>query len=77
MSVLTTEPDAVPAGEEPPDIGERHRLTAVTGLAAAGAHGLGFTLPVTLAIRVGPRGAVGPAVLRTPQSRAAHRRVRP
>ncbi|GGW24108.1 APC family permease [Streptomyces alanosinicus] len=73
MSVLTIEqPDAVPAGEEPPDTGERHRLTAVTGLAAlsldamasvaygpeaivlvlaaAGAHGLGFTLPVTLAI---------------------------
>ncbi|WP_327691888.1 MULTISPECIES: APC family permease [unclassified Streptomyces] len=72
MSVLTTEPDAVPAGEEPPDTGERHRLTAVTGLAAlsldamasvaygpeaivlvlaaAGGHGLGFTLPVTLAI---------------------------
>ncbi|AKJ11797.1 amino acid permease [Streptomyces incarnatus] len=72
MSVLTTEPDAVPAGEEPPDTGERHRLTAVTGLAAlsldavasvaygpeaivlvlaaAGAHGLGCTLPVTLAI---------------------------
>ncbi|MGW3124014.1 APC family permease [Streptomyces sp. NPDC001107] len=72
MSVLTTEPGAVPAGEEPPDTGERHRLTAVTGLAAlsldamasvaygpeaivlvlaaAGAHGLGFTVPVTLAI---------------------------
>ncbi|MGW3263503.1 APC family permease [Streptomyces sp. NPDC001056] len=72
MTGLTTEPDAVPAGEEPPDAGERHRLTAVTGLAAlsldamasvaygpeaivlvlaaAGAHGLGFTLPVTLAI---------------------------
>ncbi|MFI1369074.1 APC family permease [Streptomyces griseochromogenes] len=72
MTVLTTEPDAVPADEEPPDTGERHRLTAVTGLAAlsldamasvaygpeaivlvlaaAGAHGLGFTLPVTLAI---------------------------
>ncbi|MGW0210899.1 APC family permease [Streptomyces sp. NPDC003233] len=72
MSILTTEPDAVPAGEEPPDTGERHRLTAVTGLAAlsldamasvaygpeaivlvlagAGARGLGFTLPVTLAI---------------------------
>ncbi|MEU2052327.1 APC family permease [Streptomyces bungoensis] len=73
MSVLTTEhPDAVPAGDEPPDTGERHRLTAVTGLAAlsldamasvaygpeaivlvlaaAGAHGLGFTMPVTLAI---------------------------
>ncbi|MDF3142813.1 MULTISPECIES: APC family permease [unclassified Streptomyces] len=72
MSVLTTEPDAVPTDEEPPDTGERHRLTAVTGLAAlsldamasvaygpeaivlvlaaAGAHGLGFTLPVTLAI---------------------------
>ncbi|WP_128430951.1 APC family permease [Streptomyces cyaneus] len=72
MSVLTAEPDAVPVGDEPPDTGERHRLTAVTGLAAlsldamasvaygpeaivlvlaaAGAHGLGFTLPVTLAI---------------------------
>ncbi|WP_217554562.1 APC family permease [Streptomyces sp. GbtcB6] len=72
MSVLTVEPGEVPAGEEPPDTGERHRLTAVTGLAAlsldamasvaygpeaivlvlaaAGAHGLGYTLPVTLAI---------------------------
>ncbi|MEU1199594.1 APC family permease [Streptomyces sp. NPDC005813] len=72
MSVVTTEQDAVPVGEEPPDRGERHRLTAVTGLAAlsldamasvaygpeaivlvlaaAGAHGLGFTMPVTLAI---------------------------
>ncbi|MEV7390021.1 APC family permease [Streptomyces sp. NPDC091215] len=72
MTVLTTAPGAVPADAEPPDIGERHRLTAVTGLAAlsldamasvaygpeaivlvlaaAGAHGLGFTLPVTLAI---------------------------
>ncbi|MBG0856869.1 APC family permease [Streptomyces spinoverrucosus] len=72
MSVLTAEPGAAPSGEEPPDTGERHRLTAVTGLAAlsldamasvaygpeaivlvlaaAGAHDLGFTLPVTLAI---------------------------
>ncbi|MGW2955835.1 APC family permease [Streptomyces eurythermus] len=72
MSVLTTGSGAAPAGEEPPDTGERHRLTAVTGLAAlsldamasvaygpeaialvlaaAGARGLGFTLPVTLAI---------------------------
>lgn len=72
MSVLTTEPGAPAADEEPPDTGDRHRLTAVTGLAAlsldamasvaygpeaivlvlaaAGAHGLGFTLPVTLAI---------------------------
>ncbi|MET9126812.1 APC family permease [Streptomyces sp. NPDC004528] len=72
MSVLTTEPGATPTGEEPPDGGERHRLTALTGLsalsldamasvaygpeavvlvlAAAGAHGLGFTVPVTLAI---------------------------
>ncbi|WP_055495805.1 APC family permease [Streptomyces sp. TP-A0356] len=73
MSVLTAEqPDAVPVGGEPPDTGDRHRLTAVTGLAAlsldamasvaygpeaivlvlaaAGAHGLGFTMPVTLAI---------------------------
>ncbi|WP_432126177.1 APC family permease [Streptomyces sp. bgisy082] len=60
------------AGAEPPDTGSRHKLTAVTGLAAlsldamasvaygpeaivlvlaaAGGHGLGFTLPVTLAI---------------------------
>ncbi|MGW3867607.1 amino acid permease, partial [Streptomyces sp. NPDC005047] len=73
MSVPTIEPGAKKsAPEEPPDAGERHRLTAVTGLAAlsldamasvaygpeaivlvlaaAGAHGLGFTLPVTLAI---------------------------
>ncbi|MFK0286257.1 APC family permease [Streptomyces sp. NPDC090499] len=72
MSAPTAAPGAAPAGEEPPDTGERHRLTAVTGLAAlsldamasvaygpeaivlvlaaAGAHGLGFTLPVTLAI---------------------------
>ncbi|MFC9916128.1 APC family permease [Streptomyces sp. NPDC127197] len=72
MSVLTAEPGAAPSDEEPPDTGERHRLTALTGLAAlsldamasvaygpeaivlvlaaAGAHGLGFTLPVTLAI---------------------------
>ncbi|MGF0173055.1 APC family permease [Streptomyces sp. Marseille-Q5077] len=72
MSVLTVAPGAPPADEEPPDTGDRHRLTAVTGLAAlsldamasvaygpeaivlvlaaAGAHGLGFTLPVTLAI---------------------------
>ncbi|WP_405916437.1 APC family permease [Streptomyces sp. NBC_00728] len=72
MSVLTATPGAAPADDDPPDTGERHRLTAVTGLAAlsldamasvaygpeaivlvlaaAGAHGLGFTLPVTLAI---------------------------
>ncbi|WP_399923279.1 APC family permease [Streptomyces kanamyceticus] len=73
MSVLTTEPaKSAPLAEEPPDTGERHRLTAVTGLAAlsldamasvaygpeaivlvlaaAGGHGLGLTLPVTLAI---------------------------
>ncbi|MFF3608695.1 APC family permease [Streptomyces sp. NPDC002463] len=68
----TTEKDALPGTEEPPDTGARHKLTAVTGLAAlsldamasvaygpeaivlvlaaAGGHGLGFTLPVTLAI---------------------------
>jgi len=72
MTVLTVQPGATPADEEPPDTGERHRLTALGGfaalsldamasvaygpeaivlvLAAAGAHGLGFTLPVTLAI---------------------------
>ncbi|MEV0739125.1 APC family permease [Streptomyces sp. NPDC050549] len=72
MTVLTVQPDETPADEEPPDTGERHRLTALAGfaalsldamasvaygpeaivlvLAAAGAHGLGFTLPVTLAI---------------------------
>src|SRR5690349_5042265 len=68
----TAEKDALPGAEEPPDTGARHKLTAVTGLAAlsldamasvaygpeaivlvlaaAGGHGLGFTLPVTLAI---------------------------
>ncbi|MEU8568789.1 APC family permease [Streptomyces pathocidini] len=72
MSVLSTETGTAPGAEEPPDTGARHRLTAVTGLAAlsldamasvaygpeaivlvlaaAGGHGLGFTLPVTLAI---------------------------
>ncbi|WP_329245565.1 APC family permease [Streptomyces sp. NBC_01478] len=72
MTVLTVQPGETPADEEPPDTGERHRLTALAGfaalsldamasvaygpeaivlvLAAAGAHGLGFTLPVTLAI---------------------------
>ncbi|GAA3903644.1 APC family permease [Streptomyces gulbargensis] len=72
MTTLTTENDAVPGAEEPPDTGARHKLTAVTGLAAlsldamasvaygpeaivlvlaaAGGYGLGFTLPVTLAI---------------------------
>ncbi|MFE2415301.1 APC family permease [Streptomyces hokutonensis] len=72
MTVLTVQPGGTPADEEPPDTGERHRLTALAGfaalsldamasvaygpeaivlvLAAAGAHGLGFTLPVTLAI---------------------------
>ncbi|GCB52045.1 hypothetical protein SNL152K_9400 [Streptomyces sp. NL15-2K] len=65
MSVLTAETGAAPADDDPPDTGERHRLTALTGLAAlsldamasvaygpeaivlvlaaAGAHGLGFT----------------------------------
>ncbi|MER6100355.1 APC family permease [Streptomyces sp. NPDC001728] len=72
MTTLTAEKDAVPGAEEPPDTGARHKLTAVTGLAAlsldamasvaygpeavvlvlaaAGGYGLGFTLPVTLAI---------------------------
>lgn len=74
MTTQATEPAGTPTAEEPPDPAEteRHRLTAVTGLAAlsldamasvaygpeaivlvlaaAGAHGLGFTLPVTLAI---------------------------
>ncbi|QEU95455.1 APC family permease [Streptomyces kanamyceticus] len=72
MSVLTSKPGTTPLDEEPPDTGEKHRLTAVTGLAAlsldamasvaygpeaivlvlaaAGGYGLGFTLPVTLAI---------------------------
>ncbi|MEU2558503.1 APC family permease [Streptomyces longispororuber] len=78
MTTVSERPGA-PAIEEPPDTGpgvpdsgERHRLTAVQGLAAlsldamasvaygpeavvlvlaaAGGHGLGFTLPVTLAI---------------------------
>ncbi|MEU2234932.1 APC family permease [Streptomyces vietnamensis] len=72
MTAPTTEKDAVVCAEEPPDTGARHKLTAVTGLAAlsldamasvaygpeavvlvlaaAGGHGLGFTVPVTLAI---------------------------
>ncbi|RST19612.1 APC family permease [Streptomyces sp. WAC05374] len=74
MPVLTAEPGAAPSAEEPPDTSPatRHRLTAVTGLAAlsldamasvaygpeaivlvlaaAGTHGLGYTLPVTVAI---------------------------
>ena len=72
MTTVTAEKDAVPGVEEPPDTGARHKLTAVTGLAAlsldamasvaygpeaivlvlaaAGGYGLGFTLPVTLAI---------------------------
>ncbi|MER8236591.1 APC family permease [Streptomyces sp. NPDC094049] len=72
MTALTTENGVSAAPDEPPDPGARHKLTAVTGLAAlsldamasvaygpeaivlvlaaAGAHGLGFTLPVTLAI---------------------------
>ncbi|WP_306326373.1 APC family permease [Streptomyces venezuelae] len=72
MTTLTPTKDAVPGAEEPPDAGARHKLTAVTGLAAlsldamasvaygpeaivlvlagAGGYGLGFTLPVVLAI---------------------------
>ncbi|WP_031004731.1 APC family permease [Streptomyces sp. NRRL F-5727] len=72
MTTVTAEKGAVPGAEEPPDTGARHKLTAVTGLAAlsldamasvaygpeaivlvlaaAGGYGLGFTLPVTLAI---------------------------
>ncbi|MGW6534504.1 APC family permease [Streptomyces sp. NPDC055051] len=72
MSAPTIENGVAPAVEEPPDPGARHKLTAVTGLAAlsldamasvaygpeaivlvlaaAGGYGLGFTLPVTLAI---------------------------
>ncbi|WJV48832.1 APC family permease [Streptomyces flavofungini] len=76
MTTVSERPDA-PAIEEPPDTGaadpgDRHRLTALQGLAAlsldamasvaygpeaivlvlaaAGGYGLGFTLPVTLAI---------------------------
>ncbi|GHC41772.1 APC family permease [Streptomyces flavofungini] len=76
MTTVSEHPGA-PAIEEPPDTGaadpgDRHRLTALQGLAAlsldamasvaygpeaivlvlaaAGGHGLGFTLPVTLAI---------------------------
>ncbi|MGW2231745.1 APC family permease [Streptomyces formicae] len=72
MSVLTSEPGTASLDEDPPDSGDKHRLTVVTGLAAlsldamasvaygpeaivlvlaaAGGYGLGFTLPVTLAI---------------------------
>jgi amino acid transporter len=77
MAIHAGNPDTVTQGagtQEPPDTGagDRHRLTALQGLAAlsldamasvaygpesivlvlaaAGAHGMGFTLPVTLAI---------------------------
>ena len=75
MSAAVTEQSPAPEAAEPPDTGaatDRHRLTALQGLAAlsldamasvaygpeaivlvlaaAGAHGLGFTLPVTLTI---------------------------
>ncbi|WP_328666085.1 APC family permease [Streptomyces sp. NBC_00322] len=72
MSVLSTETGTAPGAEEPPDTDARHKLTALTGLAAlsldamasvaygpeaivlvlaaAGGYGLGFTLPVTVAI---------------------------
>lgn len=72
MSVLSTETAPAPGADDPPDTGGRHRLTAVTGLAAlsldamasvaygpeaivlvlatAGGAGLGWTLPVTLAL---------------------------
>ncbi|MCQ4043588.1 APC family permease [Streptantibioticus rubrisoli] len=70
--MTTTEPQPTDTREQPPDTGDRHKLTALGGLAAlsldamasvaygpesivlvlaaAGAHGLGYTLPVTLAI---------------------------
>lgn len=51
MSVLTVEPGAVPAGEEPPDTGERHRLTAVTGLAA-------LSLDAMASVAYGPEAIV-------------------
>ncbi|WP_028810536.1 APC family permease [Streptomyces flavidovirens] len=72
MTILTSENGAESGVEEPPDAIARHKLTAVTGLAAlsldamasvaygpeaivlvlaaAGGHGLGFTVPVTLLI---------------------------
>lgn len=51
MPVLTTEPNAVPTGEEPPDTGERHRLTAVTGLAA-------LSLDAMASVAYGPESIV-------------------
>ncbi|MQY39545.1 hypothetical protein SRB17_75720 [Streptomyces sp. RB17] len=51
MTVLSTEPDAVPAGEEPPDAGERQRLTAVTGLAA-------LSLDAMASVAYGPEAIV-------------------
>ncbi|MFI7320104.1 APC family permease [Streptomyces venezuelae] len=72
MSILTARSATAESTTAGPDPGEKHRLTALTGLAAlsldamasvaygpeaivlvlaaAGGHGLGFTLPVTLAI---------------------------
>ncbi|SOD84863.1 hypothetical protein [Streptomyces sp. Ag109_G2-15] len=51
MSVLTLEPGAAPADEEPPDAGERHRLTAVTGLAA-------LSLDAMASVAYGPEAIV-------------------
>ncbi|MFD7471068.1 amino acid permease, partial [Streptomyces sp. NPDC059837] len=51
MSVLTIEPGATPADEEPPDTGERHRLTALTGLAA-------LSLDAMASVAYGPEAMV-------------------
>ncbi|MER7983926.1 hypothetical protein [Streptomyces sp. NPDC095817] len=58
MSVLISEPaGAIPGDEEPPDTGERHRLTAVTGLAA-------LSLDAMASVAYGPEAIVLGAVSR-------------
>ncbi|MCP3819302.1 APC family permease [Streptomyces sp. A3M-1-3] len=51
MSVLTTETGTAPSAEEPPDTGARHKLTAVTGLAA-------LSLDAMASVAYGPEAIV-------------------
>ncbi|MCT4357035.1 APC family permease [Streptomyces sp. Je 1-79] len=51
MSALTTENGATPTAEEPPDAGARHKLTAVTGLAA-------LSLDAMASVAYGPEAIV-------------------
>lgn len=75
MSVLTAEPGAAPDGEEPPDTGERHRLTARTGLAALSldamtsvAYGPGAIVLVPAAAGRGHTASASPCRSRSPSA---------